>query len=48
VEDLDGAVADYEKSMKPRAIKHSAKSTKMNQVFFAPEGARGILEKFGG
>lgn len=47
LDDLDGAVLEYEKSMQARAIKHSQKSTMMNNVFFAPGGARGILKAFG-
>ena len=45
---LDQAVAEYEKSMFPRAVELITESKQNGELLFAPDGPRGFLEAFAG
>ncbi|KIW80229.1 hypothetical protein Z517_06844 [Fonsecaea pedrosoi CBS 271.37] len=48
VNDLDRAVAEYEKLMVPRAIDLITRSHRSGELFFAPDAPRGWLKAFAG
>ncbi|OQV07514.1 FAD binding domain-containing protein [Cladophialophora immunda] len=48
LDDLGGAVSEYERLMVPRAIDLITRSTKSGELFFAPDAPRGWLKTYAG